>query len=80
MSLGRGGVIDTDRIIAIAQARSAPVKRLVAALQPEQVIYLTYGEPRETVILLENGFLVVTSLPMEALLKHLAGEDHHAKP
>lgn len=67
--LGRGGVIDADRVVAIVRARSAPVKRLLEAAGPSRLINLTYGEPRQSVVLLDNGFLAVVTLAPDALLK-----------
>ena len=71
MQLGHGGALDPTRIVAIARAKSAPVKRLLEAAGPGQVINLTYGYPRQSVVLLDNGYLAVISLTIEELLAKL---------
>lgn len=74
ITLGRGGIVDTRRILAVASARSAPVKRLLKRIEPERVVNLTYGYPRESVILLEEGWLVLVSLTIDQLSAQLESE------
>jgi regulator of extracellular matrix RemA (YlzA/DUF370 family) len=74
IKLGRGGWLAASRIVAVARARSAPVRRLLEAAGPGRVINLTYGYPRESVVLLDNGCLAVTSLTPEELLDRLSPE------
>jgi regulator of extracellular matrix RemA (YlzA/DUF370 family) len=74
MVIGRGGAIDIDRVIALMPARSAPVKRLLAQV-PQQVINMTYGYPRRSVILLDNGYFVLTSLTVAQLVNELKIEE-----
>lgn len=62
-----GGSINSSHIVAIGSARSAPIKRLLAATNPERLLHTNYGYPRESVILLDNGFIVVTSIPVNEL-------------
>lgn len=69
--LGRGGVIDAQRVVAIGSARSAPVKRLLKSIAAEKVLDLTYGYPRESVILLDNGYLAIVSRTVGELARAL---------
>ena len=79
--LGRGGVINSDQVVAIAPAKSAPIKRLLEAAGAERVLNLTYGYPRQAVILLNNGFLVISSRSMEELTRAIGlGEDDEDRP
>jgi regulator of extracellular matrix RemA (YlzA/DUF370 family) len=71
IEVGRGGAIAASRVVAVAQANSAPVKRLLQAAGPARVLNLTYGDPRETVLILDSGHLAITSIPMNALLNRL---------
>lgn len=71
IEVGRGGAIAAARVLAVARANSAPVKRLLQAAGPGRVLNLTYGDPRETVLILDNGYLVVTGVSMDALLQRL---------
>lgn len=72
ISIGRGGAIDLDHVVAVARASSAPVKRLLEAAGPARVLNLTYGEPRQSVILFDNGCLAVVSLAVEEVLATIA--------
>ncbi len=73
--LGRGGAVATGRVVAVAQARSAPVRRLLEAAGQARVLTLTYGEPRRAVLLLDNGFLAVVSLTPEELVEMLSRKE-----
>lgn len=66
--LGRGGAIDADRVVAVAPFKSKPIKRLLNAVGPARVINLTYGYPRQSVVVLDNGYLAVTSRTMDELV------------
>lgn len=79
LTLGRGGVIDASRIIVIASVRSAPVKRVLSLTPPERIISLTYGYPRESVLVLDGGYLVVVSQTIDELsnILHSQRVDHH---
>ncbi len=78
--VGRGGILDAAHVVAIARARSAPVKRLLEAAGPARVINLTYGYPRQSVVLLDNGFLAVVTLSVEDLARHLQLEEEPDEP
>lgn len=71
IQLGRGGAIAPERVVAVARASSAPIKRLLEAAGPSRILSLTYGEPRQSVLLLDNGYLIVVSLTIEELLGKL---------
>ncbi len=71
LQVGRGGAIAPERVLAVARASSAPVKRLLEAAGPSRVLNLTYGEPRQSVVALDTGWLVLVSIPIEALLTML---------
>lgn len=73
--LGRGGSVNINRIVAIAPFKSKPVKRLLDAAGPGKVLNLTYGYPRQSVILLDNGFIVITSQLVEELVDTLQREE-----
>lgn len=73
--LGRGGSVNVDRIVAIAPFKSKPIKRLLDAAGPGKVLNLTYGYPRHSVILLDNGFMVITSQLVEELVDSLQYEE-----
>ncbi len=59
--LGRGGAINAERVLAVVHAKSAPVLRLVQATDPSHILNMTYGYPRRSVIVLDNGLVVLSS-------------------
>lgn len=73
--LGRGGAVDANRVVAIVPARSAPVKRLLEAAGPGRVLNMTYGYPRQAVLLFDNGYLAVVSRTVEELTRAVHMEE-----
>ncbi len=67
--LGRGGAVDADRVVAIAPFKSKPIKRLLDAAGSGMVLNMTYGYSCHSVILLDNGYLVINSRTMEELAR-----------
>lgn len=74
ITIGQGGVIDTARVVAVANARSAPVKRWLENIDPVRIINLTYGHPRQSIILLDNDYLILVPLSPDELTRLLNGE------
>jgi len=67
------GFIKAERIVTIGRVDSAPMRRLLASLPREKVVYLTGGRRRRSVVLLDTGHAVVTAVSPEALHARLAG-------
>lgn len=67
LRLGYGGLVGRQRIVAVGRARSKHMRRLIEATPPGCLLDLTYGYPRESVVLLEGGFLAIVSVPLEEL-------------
>lgn len=61
VSLGEGGAIDAAYIVLVTPFKSKPIRRLLAQTDPARVLNMTYGYPRESVLLLDNGFIVIAS-------------------
>lgn len=72
IAFGRGGIVERERILLMASFRSVPIKRWLSKIDPGRIINLTYGYPRESVLLLEGGYLVITSQTIDQLAKQLA--------
>lgn len=73
--VGEGGVLAVDRIVTIAQARSAPIRRLADAVGAKQMVDLTFGQSREAVVVLDSGHVVAVSLTPEQLVERLEKAD-----
>lgn len=69
--LGRAGSINTQRVLAVANAQSAPIQRMIEATDEGHVINMTYGNTRRSVIVLDEGYLVLSHRTVDALAKAL---------
>ena len=74
--VGKGGVLAADRVVAVAQASSAPIRRLAEAVGRERMVDLTFGQPRRAVVVLDSGHVAAVSLTPEALLERLEEVEH----
>jgi regulator of extracellular matrix RemA (YlzA/DUF370 family) len=81
--LGPGGAVDAGQVVAIAPYTSKPIKRLLNSAASDQVLNLTYGYPRQTVLLLTNGYFIVTHLSLSEVVnlvnqtrQEACGDDH----
>jgi regulator of extracellular matrix RemA (YlzA/DUF370 family) len=65
--LGAGGSINPDQVLMIASLKSAPIKRLLRLASPEKVINMTYGYPQRSLLIFENGMLVISRVDVDEL-------------
>lgn len=72
--LSHGGIIHTDHIALIASIHSEPIKRLVNKLPEESIFNLTYGYPRQAVIVLTNGYIAIVSQSVEELATQITNK------
>lgn len=75
LPVGIGGALSPNRIIAIARANSAPIKRLLTITPEHRILNLTYGETRQSVAVLEDGYLALLSISTDTLIALLATPD-----
>ena len=69
-------------MLAVASMKSAPVKSLLQATDAAQVLNLTYGYPRRSLVVLAGGWLVISSRSVEELTRalHQGEEPTHDAP
>lgn len=67
ITLGEGGSINPERVILVASMASAPVKRFVKHTDPANLVNLTYGYPRRSVVVFDTGVVAITSYEPERL-------------
>lgn len=67
ISMGKGGSINSDRVVMVASMLSAPVKRFVKNLEPGKVVNLTYGYPQRSVLIFDNGMVAITRYDVKDL-------------
>lgn len=68
ISLGRGGAIAAERIVAVARANSMPIRRMVESTALSHILNLTYGEPRQAILILDSGYIAIISMTVEDVL------------
>jgi hypothetical protein len=74
LPLGLGGVIAVNRVLAIANPNSAPIRRLVSRANEEGlVINMTYGRKIEAVIFLDSGHIVLAPFGPVEIVERLRG-------
>ena len=66
------GVIQVDRIVAIALYESAPIRRMIGGLDAERVIVLTSGKRRSAVLILDSGHVAITALTPHEIWQRLS--------
>ena len=68
VSIGYGGLVAANRLIAVVSPDSAPVKRLVAeARDRSMLIDATFGRKTAAVLLMDSDHVVLSGLPLEKL-------------
>lgn len=55
------GSVPVQRIVAVAEVESAPIRRLLELIPPSQIIVLTGGRRRQSALILDSGHIVLTA-------------------
>jgi len=72
LPLGFGGVIAVNRVVAIANPRSTPIKQMVRRAREEGLLIdLRYGRSSEAVIFLDSGQVILAALSPEEVVERL---------
>ncbi|MBP3322411.1 MAG: DUF370 domain-containing protein [Clostridia bacterium] len=76
VSVGAGSVVAAERVVSAAAPDSAPLKRLVQEAKEEgSAIDLTQGKKCRSVLILDNGMVVLSALEMETLTERLTKKE-----
>lgn len=68
LAIGFGNYVSPDHIISIVSPDSAPIKRLISdCREKEMVIDASFGRSTRSVIVADNGNLILSSLTPEVL-------------
>lgn len=69
LPLGHGAAVALDRVVALANPRSAPVQRLAQQAEAAgRLLDLTFGRRTRAVLLLDSGHVVLASLSADTVL------------
>ncbi len=66
------GLIALERIVAVGRVDGLPMRRLLRALPPTRLVFLTGGKKRETAVVLDSGHVVITAMSLAELRRRLA--------
>ncbi|MBX3055844.1 MAG: DUF370 domain-containing protein [Anaerolineae bacterium] len=72
--IAEDGLVDATRIVAVAHIESAPIRRMIRDMPLSQVVVLTGGQKRQTVLVLDSGHAVITPLTLEEVVSLLKNE------
>lgn len=68
VNIGFGNIVNTDKIVAIISPDAAPVKRMIQSAKDNGVaIDGTCGRKTKSVIVMENGSIVLSALLPETI-------------
>lgn len=74
INIGYGNIVNSEKVICIVSPDAAPVKRLVQNAKDEQrAIDATCGRKTKSVLAMENGQVVLSSLLPETIRVRMEG-------
>lgn len=80
VNIGYGNMIAASRVLAVVNADSAPARRTVQdAREEKRLIDGTAGHKASAVLVLDNGFVVLSPLQAETVAARLQNESEGEK-
>lgn len=80
INIGFGNIISADKIVVIVKPESAPIKRLINdAREADKLIDATYGRRTRSVIVCDNGSLVLSALQPETVAQRMLSKEETAR-
>ena len=62
VELEPAGLVNGARVVAVGKADAAGMKRLLSAVNLEQIVDLTGGRRRQSLLVIDSGHLVLSAL------------------
>ena len=79
INIGFGSMIAANRVLAMVDPDSAPIKRLVQeARERGMLVDASYGRKTQTVILMDTDHVILSALPPDALQQRWTGQTKEA--
>ena len=76
INVGFGNMVAADRVVALANPDSAPIKRLVQdARDDDRVIDVSCGRRTRAVIITDSDHVILSAIQAETITNRLANED-----
>ena len=77
VNIGFGNIVNFNKVIAIVNPDSSPAKRMVQhAKETDHIIDATQGRKTKSLIILENGQVVLSALQPETLAGRARGDSN----
>ena len=81
INIGFGNVVSAHRIISIVAPESAPIKRIVQeSREAGNLIDATYGRRTRSVLVMDNGHVILSAVQPETIVGRIAGKDDSGSP
>jgi len=79
INIGYGNMISAEKIVAVVNPESAPIKRLVQeAKDSGNAIDATYGRKTRSVVVMDSGHIVLSSIITDTLAARINGTGGNA--
>ena len=76
LNIGFGNVVLVDKIVAIINAGSSPVKRLKdEAKQEGRLVDATQGRRTRAIIVTESNHIILSAIAVDTIVQRLKGKD-----
>mgnify|MGYP002626870342 CR=1 FL=1 len=75
INIGFGNLVSAGRLVAVVGPESAPIKRIVQDVREQgKLIDATYGRRTKSVIIMDNGSVILSALTPETLSGRINGK------
>ncbi len=76
LNIGFGNVVSMDKVVAIINSGSLPVKRLKDdAKQKGKLIDATQGRKTRTIIITESNHIILSAIAVDTIVQRLKGRE-----
>lgn len=76
INVGFGSVVMVDKVIAIVNPDSAPIKRMIQnAREQEKLIDATFGRKTRAVIFMTSGHIMLSGIQVETIVSRLENNE-----
>lgn len=74
INIGFGNMVNADRIVAVVNPESAPIKRVIHDAEEKGILVnATYGRRTRAVIITDSEHVILTSIQPETVAGRLVG-------
>ena len=75
INIGFGNLVAAGRLVAVVAPESAPIKRIVQDMREQgKLIDASYGRRTRSVLIMDNGSVILSALTTEALNARINGK------